>query len=595
MLAEHRGRGVGDNPQSMSRRVVAIAFADVVGYSILTAADEVGTHERWMALFERSVRPEATRLGGCIMDLRGDGVLAEFPDASAALTWARALHAASAAEANAESIRSPIVLRIAIHVGSVLSSEHGLFGDAVNLAARLQEYGTPGGIVLSADAMAALRGDLGALARDLGALPLRNMSRTVRAFVLDAPGGAVPVPLPPPPARLPSVAILPLTNLTGDSADDYLAEGMVADVIASLAGLHEVFVIAQDSARVFRAHPRRIGHILGVRFVVTGQLRRAGRGMRVSIELLDSETGETLWGDRFDMTAKDIFDVQDRVVGEIVGGIAPNLRAAALRDAMRKHPENLTAYDLMLRGLHAMDALEPEGFGRALAHLEHAIAEDPGFALPLAWAARWHSLNIGYGWSANPAADNAAAITLAERAIALDRTNALALATYGHLTAYLRHDCDTAMDCFMRALSACPNSALAWTLSSGTLSYIGDGAEAVHHAERGLRLSPYDPLRFSQQHFLSIAHYCSGNLSEAERWSRLCIGINPAHASCWRVLSAVLAALGRDAEAREAARRMLELEPGFRLHNYIANRMPMRDPSFRIRFERDLYNAGMPT
>jgi adenylate cyclase len=447
MLAEHRGRGVGDNPQSMSRRVVAIAFADVVGYSILTAADEVGTHERWMALFERSVRPEATRLGGCIMDLRGDGVLAEFPDASAALTWARALHAASAAEANAESIRSPIVLRIAIHVGSVLSSEHGLFGDAVNLAARLQEYGTPGGIVLSADAMAALRGDLGALARDLGALPLRNMSRTVRAFVLDAPGGAVPVPLPPPPARLPSVAILPLTNLTGDSADDYLAEGMVADVIASLAGLHEVFVIAQDSARVFRAHrpdPRRIGHILGVRFVVTGQLRRAGRGMRVSIELLDSETGETLWGDRFDMTAKDIFDVQDRVVGEIVGGIAPNLRAAALRDAMRKHPENLTAYDLMLRGLHAMDALEPEGFGRALAHLEHAIAEDPGFALPLAWAARWHSLNIGYGWSANPAADNAAAITLGTR----DRARPHKCFGAGHLrpphrlpAARLRH-CD---------------------------------------------------------------------------------------------------------------------------------------------------------
>ena len=542
MVAKSRGRGVGDNPPSMSRRVVAIAFADVVGYSILTTADEVGTHERWMALYERSVSPEATRLGGRIIDLRGDGVLAEFPDASAALTWAQALHAASFAGVDAEPTHLPIVLRIAIHVGSALSSRHGLFGDAVNLAARLQEYGTPGGIVLSADAMAAVGDELGASARDLGELPLRNMSRTVRAFVLEAPGGAVPVPLPPPPARLPSVAVLSLTNLTGDSADDYLAEGMVADIIASLAGLHEVFVIAQDSARAFRAHrpdPRRIGHMLGVQFVVTGQLRRAGVGMRVSIELLDTKTGETLWGDRFEMTAKDILDVQDRVVAEIVNGIVPNLRAAALRDAMRKRPENLTAYDLMLRGLHAMEAREPEGFGRALTLLERAIAEDPGFASPLAWAARWHSLNIGYGWSNNAAADNEEAMALAERAIALDRTNALALATHGHLTAYLRHDCDTAMESFRQALLACPNSALAWTLSSGTLSYIGDGAEAVRHAERGLRLSPYDPLRFSQQHFLSIAHYCNGNLSEAEHWGRRCIGVNPAHASCWRVLSTV--------------------------------------------------------
>jgi len=195
MLAQYRGRGVEGNPQSISRRVVAIAFADVVAYSVLTAADEVGTHERWIALFEQSVSPEATRLGGRIVDLRGDGVLAEFPDASAALTWARALHAATTAAADAEATRGPIVLRIAIHVGDVLSSSHGLFGDAVNLAARLQEYGPPGGIVLSADAVAAVRGDLGTLPRDLGALPLRNMSRSVHAFVLDAPGELRRTPL----------------------------------------------------------------------------------------------------------------------------------------------------------------------------------------------------------------------------------------------------------------------------------------------------------------------------------------------------------------------------------------------------------------
>jgi adenylate cyclase len=596
MIAASIDPGTGSEPP-LHRRTVAIAFADVVGYSILTAADESGTYRRWTGMFQRMVAPEAARRGGRVVDLYGDGVMAEFPEATAALGWARALHAASAAAEVEEPNQPSIAFRIAVHLGTVLDNGDRLFGDAVNLAARLQEYGAPGGIVLSQDAAAALPAAELAGARDLGELPLRNLSRAVRAFALEGRRGAVAVPLPPPPARLPSIAVLPLENLTGDPADDYLAEGIVEDVIASLAGLHEVFVIARDSARMFagqRPAPLRVGRTLGVRFVLTGSMRRSRRGIIVSVQLSDASTGASLWGDRVEVAREEIFELQEQLVGRVVAGIAPEVRAATLRDAMRKRPENLTAYDLTLRGLHALAALDRDAFRRGREYLQQAIDEDPAFALPRAWAARWHSLNIGRGWSSDPAADNSEAMELAKRAIALDRSSALALATYGHLAAYLQHDCDTAMDCFTQALAACPNSAIAWSLSSCTLSYLGRGKEAVRNAERGLRLSPYDPLRFSQQHFLSIAHYASGHLAEAERSSSVAIGANPGHASSWRVLAAVLAALGRRAEASEAARRMLELEPRFRLQTYVKERMPMRDPALRVRFERDLEGAGLP-
>ena len=583
-------------PPALQRRTIAVAFADIVGYSVLTAADEAGTLRRWLALLRNHVVPSASHFGGSVSDPQGDGVLAQFSGAAAAIAWAEALHAAAAAAVEADPDRVPITFRIAVHQGRVLAGAEGVFGDVVNLAARLQEYGSPGGTVISAEAAAALPAEALAGARDLGEVPLRNLSRSVRAFSIDA-RVPVPVPLPPPPARLPSIAVLPLENLTRDPADDYLAEGVVEDVISSLAALQEVFVIARDSTRMFlgqRPSPQRVGRTLGVRYVLTGSLRRAGDRAQVAVQLSDAQSGATLWGDRYTAGREDIFALQEEVVGRIVAGIAPEVQAAALAEAMRKRPENLTAYDLTLRGLHALGAPDREGFAAARGLLQRAIEEDPGFAPPRAWAARWHSLNIGRGWSIDRAADNAAAMQLAERAIALDPVNALALATYGHLTAYLRRDCDTAMDCFIRALAASPNSAVAWTLSSSTLNYLGRSAEAVAHAERGLRLSPYDPLRFLQHHILAAGHYGAGDLDEAERLSRMSIASNPDHASSWRIMAAVLGAQGRLGEAQDAVQRILVLEPSFRLREYASTQLPVRDPVLRARMLDDMRRAGLP-
>jgi adenylate cyclase len=576
----------------LPRRLAAIAFADIVGFSILAAADEARIASRWVGLFREVVAPAAEAQGGRIVDMQGDGTLAEFPDVAAALAWAKRLHAA--AETAGDVHEAPITFRIAIHAGSVIAAGEQILGDAVNTAARLQEYATPGGTLLSAEAAALLDEAERAGARDMGELPLRNLSRAVRAISLDPPR-PVPVPLPPPPGLLPSVVVLPLENLGGDAADGYLAAGVVEDVATSLAGLHEVFVVAPETARAFAGQsptPQRVGRALGVRFVVTGGLRRAGGGLFAQIRLSDAQTGEQIWGERIEAAEREVFDIQEHIVGRIVAGVAPNIRAVTLREAMRKRPESLTAYDHMLRGLHAMSATHGAGFLVARDHLMAAVAVDPHFSQALAWLGQWHSMLLGHGWSQAPLRDIEAAMQFAEAATQKDPNNALGLAVFGHLNAYHRRDPFTAQDCFERALRASPGSAIAWTLSSGVLSYTGKGARAVEHATRGLRLSPYDPLRFSQRHFLAIARYASDDLEAAEREQRVSLGANPHHAASWRMLSACLAAQGRLEEAGQAFRRMGELEPGFDLTRYAEQRSPFLDDALRDQFSRDLTRAA---
>ena len=578
----------------MPRRNVAVAFADIVGFSILAAADEERITARWLSLFRGVVVPAAERLGGRIVDVQGDGTLAEFPDACSALRWAMTLHALRENEGAAQDV--PIVFRVAIHAGSVIAHGDRIFGDTVNTAARLQEYGTPGGTLLSGEAAGLLPEARRRGLRDLGVLPMRGLPRSLRAYSIDPPGG-VAVPVKPAPGHLPSLAVLPLLNLSGDPLDEYFATGIMEDVVASLSGLGELFIVAPDSARMFAGQnpsPQRAARTLGVRFIVSGGLRRSGGGLSASLRLTDGTTGEHLWSERIDVAEREVFQLQDHTAAQIVAGIAPTIRHSTLREALRKRPESLGAYDHLLRGLHLMAASNAEAFTLAHHHLASAMQEDPGFALPVAWMAHWHSLRLGQGISQNRQEDSDAVFAFADRALALEPRNALALAILGHNSAYLRGDTATALGCFDRALAACPNSAIAWTLSSATLSYTGRGGEAARNAEQGLRLSPYDPLGFYQHHFLSIAHYTLEDLEAAEREGRVAIGGNPAHASSWRVQAATLAAQRRLDEAREAAARLLTLEPDFRVDDYASQRMPFRGGDTRERFTRDLRAAGLP-
>jgi adenylate cyclase len=581
------------------RRLSAVAFVDIVGYSILMARDEARTHDRWMRIMAEVLRPKAAEQRGRIVKSTGDGVLAEFPSALDAVLWAREAQQEAAAlqERDGDPELPPIVLRISVHIGDVVETENDIYGDGVNVAARLQEHAEPGGIVISGAVHDLVRGHLKAPPRDLGMVQLKNFEFPVHAYALDTGLAALQAPVPTRAAQMPSIAVLPLHNLSGNSDDNYFAQGLVADIIVSLASLRELVVISHASTlRYSDAEPdlRAIGRALGVRYVVAGSLRRSSQLVRVSVQLWDAESGTSIWAHTAEVPPAEVFEAQDQIVVKIVGGVAPHVRGAELQAAMRKRPASFTAYDHTLRALDMMNRLDRESFDAARAHLDRAMALDPAFAAAHAWSARWYSIRVGQGWSDAPGRDREKAAELASRAIELDRQNALALAIYGHLKAFLFHDYESALVYFERALSASPSSSLAWMLSSATLTYVGRGEEAVRHAEWGLRLSPFDPALYAYYFFLGLAHYGNGNYAEAVKWGRMAASENPRYTSTLKLLAASLAALGRSAEAKEAAELLVKSQPDFRLADYARLQQPFHDPALSARYLAHLAEAGLP-
>ncbi len=291
----------GEDGVRTSRRLAAVAFLDVVGYTILMANDESRTHLRWMKILDEVIRPRASRYRGRVVKFTGDGVLAEFSCALDAVEWAQDIQrSVSSVQIESDGSVPSIVLRIAINLGDVIATEFDIFGHGVNVAARLQAHAEPGGVLLSESVYDVMRGTVGKFARDLGYLQLKNVEKPVRVYALTVDAPIIIVPGRLDRETLPSIAVLPLQNLGGDPADDYFADGIVEDIIMSLAGLHELFVISHASTIKYRGHPpdpSEVGRALGVRYVVFGSVRRSDRLVRVSIQACDSRTGETLWGD----------------------------------------------------------------------------------------------------------------------------------------------------------------------------------------------------------------------------------------------------------------------------------------------------------
>lgn len=395
-----------------------------------------------------------------------------------------------------------------------------------------------------------------------------------------------------PPSELPSIAVLPFRSLGADRLSDYFGDGIVEDIVVSLGSLHELFVISRGSTLAFRGKepdPRDVGRALGVRYVVGGSVRRSGKRLRIFVELCDAETGTALWTDRTEAPLGDLFDIQDSYTSSFAGRIAPHIRGAELKRAMRKRPETMTAYDFVLQ---ALDHVHRDAtFERAGGLLQKAIEKEPTFALPYAWASWWRAISIRQGWSRDPAADWLAADRLAAKAIDLDPQNALALASYGHLKSMLHHDFDSAELFLESAVQACPNGPVAWVLGSFMQSYAGRGEEALRRAGQALRLSPLDRGRFYCHLALSVGHYVGGQFDEAVTWAQRSVTENPGFTASLRYLAASLAASGRMDEARKVAKDMLAREPKFRLGTYAT---PFRDKAISSLLIERLRLAGLP-
>ncbi|MES2714095.1 MAG: BTAD domain-containing putative transcriptional regulator [Pseudomonadota bacterium] len=425
--------------------------------------------------------------------------------------------------------------------------------------------------------------------------PAPTTLRPVRPAAVPARPVAPAVAPPDHNQRQASIAVLPFAAPAGQADAILLANGLVEGVIHELSGLGDLFVIGRGTSLAYNQQPldpRVVGAELGVRYILSGSVSSAGSRLRIFNELTETAGGSVVRADRRNVALDDLFDLQDTLTAEIVSAIAPSVRENELARARRKPPSSLTAYDLLLRGLDRMSWLEPTAFNEAGRLLRRGMELDPGFAAVRSHAATWHNYNLAQGWSTDAAADTAAAARLAGEALERDHNDAVALAIQGQTLSFTRRDYSAARHFLDRAISVGPSASLAWTLSSTTHGWTGDGASAVEHAMRGLRLSPRDPFAFFTEHMVSQGHYVSGDFAEAVRWGRKALASNPMLTSNLRTLSAALVMQGEIEAAREVAAQVLKLQPDFSLRRFLA-RTPFSQ-SIRDAHGERLRLAGLP-
>jgi transcriptional regulator with AAA-type ATPase domain/TolB-like protein len=392
----------------------------------------------------------------------------------------------------------------------------------------------------------------------------------------------------------PSIAILPF-QVAGEE-QSYFGDGVVEDIIGALASLRELLVISRGSTihyRGARVDVRQVGREVGVAYALSGSVRTAASRMRVSVELAETRRGTVVWASHFDGVSDDLFALQDQIASKVVSTIAPQVREAEMRRALRKRPESLAAYDCLLRALAQLYRLNEDDFAEARTWLEKAIALDPTYAAPYAWLADWHGIRVLQGWSPDSRTDHGEVMRLATAALERDSFDATALALCGHAKSLLLHEFDEAIALFDRAIAASPSSAIAWARSSPTYSYIGNAPEAIRRAEQALRLSPLDPHAFYPHTSLAIGHYVAGEHEEGIRWGRKAREENGRYSAALRFLAVNLAAAGQTDEAREVGRELLVVEPRFQVARFVEG-YAILDPERRARLAHHLRLAGLP-
>lgn len=579
------------------RRLAAVLAADVVGYTRLMEAYEIDTHTRLMQLRSEILDPGVAALHGTIVKNTGDGFLATFDTARDATRCALSLQESVAANTAAMPADQRISFRMGLNAADIIVEKDDVYGEGVNIAARLQTYAQAGGIVVSGAIAEQLGKDFDVNVIDLGDLHLRNMGRPVRVYALHPPAQ---------PAKLvgealagkeprPSIAVLPFRMNLSNPDESYFADGIVDDIIRGLAGLKELFVVSRGASLGFGGRNidvREIGRQLGVRYVLYGGVQRTATAIRIGTELSDAESGEVIRSDLHEGDPSELFALQDRIAISVVRQIAPQVRERELMRAMRKHPQNLTAYELVLQAFDLLYRMDYDSFSKARGLLEQAISHDPNYALAYSYAALWYVFRMGEMGSPDPDGDAIAGAKYAAEAIARGGDDAFALAVHGHVQSFLLGDFHKAKIVLQRAIAAGPSSAMAWTMASATSGFLGDGAAAVRQGEQGVRLSPLDARSFWHEGLLGQAHYVNGDYEQALEWVRSAVSRNELIRFNQRLLIVTLSALGRGEEAAQAARRYLHIQPDFRVSSY-ARRCPFRGAALET-WLGHLRSAGLP-
>lgn len=583
---------MGEN--DVMRRLAAILAADVAGYSRLTGDDEEGTLARLGALRRDIIDPTLARHRGRLVKTTGDGLLVEFASVVDAVRAAIEMQHALADAAAPVAPERRIAFRIGIHLGDVVVQGDDLLGDGVNIAARLEGVAPAGGICLSEDAWRQVAGKIDAAVTDIGEPPLKNIARPIRIFRID---GSNPQPgansTAPAPSSNASIAVLPFDNLSRDPDQEYFADGMVEDIITGLARIKWLFVIARNSSFVYKGKPvdiKQVGRELGVRYVLEGSVRKLGNRVRITGQLIEAATGRHLWAERYDRPLDDIFALQDEITLSVVGAIEPSLRHAEIERVKRKRPENLDAYDLKMRALALATNITAESASQAIALLERALALEPDTTGTHALMALCYRTR--YGTENGDEADRTAALRHARAEIALGGDDASAMSMAGLVISQLGDDNATALRLFDRALALSPSNNLALGASAVTLAWMGDLELAIERADLARRLSPFDPLSFLPNLALAVAQFRAGRFSESAEAARRAAQLNPQFPLADALYAAALVKLGRDKEARDLAERMTASNPHFSLRER-GRRMGLAE-GVLAPFMAAMQQAGLP-
>jgi TolB-like protein len=582
--------------QRVERKLSAILAVDVAGYSRLMGADEEGALARLKAHRHDLVDPMIGEYRGRIVKTAGDGMLVQFASVVDALRCAVEVQRGMI-ERNADVPHEKrIEFRMGINVGDIIIDGDDIYGDGVNIAARLEGLAEPGGICVSRGVRDQVRDKLDLTFDDAGEQQLKNIARPVRVYRVRLRGTATKAAPALALPDKPSIAVLPFQNMSGDAEQEYFADGIVEEIITALSRFQHLFVIARNSSFTYKGRAvdvKQVGRELGVRYVLEGSVRKSGSRVRITGQLIDATTGAHLWADRFDGALEDIFDLQDQMTQSVVGAIAPKLEQAEIERAKRKPTESLDAYDYYLRGMAGVHRWTREANDEALRMFYRAIELDPDFASAHGMAARCHCMRKAGGWVSDRARDTAEAERLARRAVELGKDDAVALCTAGFALADVVGDLGDGDALIDRALALNPNLAWAWLFSGWVKVSLGEPDAAIERVAHAMRLSPQDPQIFSMQGAIACAHIVAGRYAEAFSAAETAMLEHPNFllATCIAATSAALA--GRIEEARKAMVRLRQIDPGLRISNLKDVISYLRAEDF-AKWAEGLRKAGLP-
>jgi len=587
---------------SENRKLAAILAADVVGYSRLASADEDLTLARLRTLRSDLIDPTIAVHNGRVIKRTGDGALVEFRSVVDAVRCAVEVQNGMVERNAGVPQYRRIEFRIGIHLGDVVEESDGdLMGDGVNIASRLEGVASPGAICLSEDAYRQVKARLDLSVSDLGSTQLKNIAEPIRVYSLQvgssgtkaaaASETAASRPTTAAPPKL-SIAVLPFANMSGDTEQDYFADGISEDIITALSKLSQLFVIARNSSFTFKGqnvHVQEVGAKLGVRHVLEGSVRKSGNRVRITAQLIDAATGGHLWAERFDRDLTDIFAVQDDVTQQIVGALALNLTEGDRQRLAPEHSRNTEAYDYLLRGRELWHRLTKETNVAARDLLQRAIELDPKFASAHAFLALTHGVDYLNRWSASPPESMAQAEEAATRAVTLDGSDPWAHWALAITKLYTRRH-DDAIDEAERAIVLNPNFAEGHVILGEALYYSGRSEEALESYARGKILNPYFPDVLL--HFQALAQFQLGRYEAAVDLLLQRLARNTVTDVSRALLAASYGHLGRFAEARAAWQEVLRVNPDYSLE-YRRKVMPYKNPAdFELMVE-GLRKAGV--